>query len=105
MILWRNWQQIDNEFNDRKEILMMGDFNARVGKKVGDMILVGPHGEDTLNGNGERLFGIRDQFALSITNGFYQHQVIHRKIWFQPAKNVSSIIDYVVVRQKTKIKV
>ncbi len=71
---------------------------------MGDKI-VGPYWGDTLNDNREHLIEICNQFSLCIKNGFFQHQDIHKKTWFQPRRNLSSIIDCIVVKQQTKTKI
>lgn len=48
-----------------REIILMGDLNNRVGKKSKDEV-VGPHGEDRINDNGERLIELCNNNEMKI---------------------------------------
>jgi endonuclease/exonuclease/phosphatase family metal-dependent hydrolase len=52
-----------DKVNNREELILMGDFNGRVGRKTWDLV-VGNHGEDHINENGARLLELCDQFSL-----------------------------------------
>nr|XP_018901479.1 PREDICTED: craniofacial development protein 2-like [Bemisia tabaci] len=82
----------------------MGDLNSRTGRR-GNCKVVGPFGEDAVNDNGDRLIDICSQMEMKILNGFFQHKDIHKYTWVQPTRGLKSIIDYVIVRQATKLKV
>lgn len=86
-----------------REIVLLGDLNARTGRKSGDRT-VGQFGEDTTNDNGLRLISMAEQNELKILNGFFQHPWIHKFTWTQETRNLKSIIDYIIVRQKSKLK-
>lgn len=92
------------KLGNKKEILMMGDFNGKVGSKIADKI-VGRHGEEVSNNNGERLISICERYDLKITNGFSEHKEIHKYTWIQPTRKLKSIIDYIIQRQISKFKV
>lgn len=86
------------------EVVLAGDFNGRVGKDQNSEI-VGPHGEDIINDNGERLRDLVGQFDLKITNGFFKHKEIHKYTWHQDTRGLKSIIDYFIVKQTAKLKI
>lgn len=65
---------------------------------------MGKFGEDIVNDNGERLIGLCSAFDMKIMNGFYQHKQIHKYTWIQPTRNLKTIIDYVIQRQKSELK-
>ncbi|KAK4883910.1 hypothetical protein RN001_000181 [Aquatica leii] len=67
---------IDN-IADRKELIILGDLNARTGSRNNDLI-VGQYGENVVNDNGDRLIELCQQQALKITNGWFKHKNIHR---------------------------
>lgn len=90
-----------NNTSNRKEIILLGDFNARIGKKLNDPV-IGNYGEDTTNNNGNRLITICEAYELKILNGHYQHREIHKFTWHQSTRGLKSIIDYFIVGQKTK---
>lgn len=86
-----------------KEVCILGDFNARVGRKENSTI-VGRYGEERVNSNGERLLDLCQSLDLKIVNGFFQHKEIHKFTWVQPKKKLQSIIDYLIQPQNTKLK-
>lgn len=92
------------EIGSRKEVVLLGDFNAWTGTKVCDKV-VGQYGDDRINDSGERLIEFCGQHSLKIWNGFFQHRDIHKYTWVQPSGNNKTIIDYVMTRQHTAIKV
>ncbi|XP_030757605.1 craniofacial development protein 2-like [Sitophilus oryzae] len=87
-----------------RELIILGDFNGRVGRRTNHKV-VGPHGEITLNDNGERIIEICESHLLKVTNDFYKHKDIHKYTWTQPTRNLKSIIDYVIVRQQTTLQI
>lgn len=86
-----------------EEIVLMGDFNARVGRAVGSRV-VGRHGEDVITNNGRRLLDVCESFDLKIQNTFFVHKRIHQATWDKPGFQ-SSVLDYVITRQESTIKV
>ena len=89
-----------NEIGNSREIILAGDWNGRTGKQNGNEV-VGPFGEETVNDNGERIIELCEQYLLKITNGFYEHKEIHKFTRHQDTLQQRSIIDYIIVRQKT----
>ena len=94
---------ITNNISSRKEIVIIGDLNARTGSKRNDPA-VGPHRELVANDNGSRLIEYCKQYGLRIMNGFFQHRNVHRYTWTQTTRQLASIIDYVIIKQHTHIK-
>ena len=78
----------------------MGDLNARVRRDVkawGEVI--GRHGEETKNRNGQRLLSACAANELVILNTFFQHKDIHKYTWESRGRGLRTIIDYFVVRK------
>ncbi|XP_044745151.1 uncharacterized protein LOC123307015 [Coccinella septempunctata] len=86
---------------NQREIVVLGDLNARVGRKNGSKI-VGIHGEETLNDSGRRLLESCEEHKMRILNGFYSHRDIHKYTWHQETRGLKSIIDYIILKQDTK---
>lgn len=86
-----------------RELVLLGDFNSRVGKRDRDMV-VGRYGEEVINDNGERLIDLCTQNGLKILNGFYPHKSVHKFTWIQETRGLKSIIDYAILRQDSKLK-
>ncbi|XP_050506239.1 craniofacial development protein 2-like [Diabrotica virgifera virgifera] len=92
------------KIGNRRELIVMGDLNSRVGRKV-DNKVVGPYGEINQNDNGERLIEICENHQLKITNGFFKHRDVHKYTWTQTTRNLKSIIDYIITKQNTNMQV
>ncbi|XP_044745745.1 uncharacterized protein LOC123307480 [Coccinella septempunctata] len=89
---------------NQREVILLGDFNARTGRKKNDKV-IGEYGEEVLNNNGQRLIQFCEQQSLKILNGFYPHRDIHKYTWRQQTRGLRSIIDYVIVKQNIRWKV
>ena len=57
--------------NSRDKIILLGDFNARVGKRSDIWEAIGPHGNGTMNANGLRLLSLCCEHNLIITNTIF----------------------------------
>ncbi|KAL3287996.1 hypothetical protein HHI36_002449 [Cryptolaemus montrouzieri] len=55
--------------------------------------------------SGERLIDFCELYSLQILNGFFQHEMIHRYTRERPSLGQRSIIDYVIKRQLSKLKI
>jgi len=87
-----------------REIILLGDFKGHTGTKVNNQV-VGPYGETRINDNGERLIDLCESPNLRITNGYFKHKTIHKYMWEQHTRNLKSIIDYIIVKQKSKFQI
>ncbi|XP_030762950.1 craniofacial development protein 2-like [Sitophilus oryzae] len=96
--------QLLEDFSRYRDVILLGDFNGRTGRKNNSQI-VGPFGEATTNDNGERLIDLCETHDLKINNGFFKHKDIHRYTWTQNTRNLKSIIDYVISKQETHIEI
>lgn len=96
--------EVLSSIGNNAEIILLGDFNGRTGYKINDLV-VGKYGEEIINDNGNRLIGICESLSLRILNGFFPHKDIHKYTWNQPTKKLKSVIDYIILRQNTSIKV
>ncbi|XP_068082197.1 craniofacial development protein 2-like [Anabrus simplex] len=87
-------------FNSKDRIVLMGDFNARVGNSTeGYERVIGKCEEDMeANGNGKRLLDFCASMGLPVTNIFFKHKAIHRYIW--EARGTRSVIDYILTDLK-----
>ncbi|XP_030764048.1 craniofacial development protein 2-like [Sitophilus oryzae] len=92
------------DIGSTREIVLIGDLNARVGRRLNHHI-VGRHGEETENENGRRLINLCEQRELKIMNGYFAHRDIHKFTWRQETRHLKSIIDYLIVKQKTNLKI
>ncbi|KAF2892452.1 hypothetical protein ILUMI_13721 [Ignelater luminosus] len=79
------------KISDRKEIMMIGDLNARTGWRVDDPIV--ELYDETTRVN---------RTLLKILNGWFKHKQIYQYTWRQSPRKLRSIIDYIVTKQKSR---
>ena len=56
-------------FREKEKVVLLGDFNARVGRSVQIDDVIGMFGEDTRNASGNRLLSFLNEVELIICNG------------------------------------
>ena len=85
--------------NPRDKIILLGDFNARVGSRR-DLWgqALGCHGHGKMNGNGLRLLTLCTEYDLTITNTLFRLKPIHKTSWMHPRSQQWHLLDYVIVR-------
>jgi endonuclease/exonuclease/phosphatase family metal-dependent hydrolase len=89
-------------------ILLLGDFNAKVGKDFEEWgKTLGRHGGDTEeNDNGYRLLELCSNNNLCITNTQFIQKPCRKQTWTSPGGNIKNLIDYIITREEwlTSIK-
>ena len=85
--------------NPRDKIILLGDFNARVGSRR-DLWgqAIGSHGLGKMNANGLRLLTLCTEYDLTITNTLFRLKPIHKTSWMHPRSRQWHLLDYVIVR-------
>jgi exonuclease III len=88
-------------------LLIVGDFNARVGRQdnQGTGNVIGAHTVDDTNENGKRLIDFCNLNNLIVTNTFFQHKPIHQTSWMHPGEKVWHMLDYTLVNRKFRSSV
>lgn len=85
-------------------MFLIGDLNGRIGCKV-NVPVVGSYGEATVNNNGERLIEMCEKHSLKIVNGWFKRKNIHPYVWVEPTRKLISIIDYVILGQRSRLRI
>ena len=85
------------------KIVLLGDFNARVGTKH-DVWggVMGRHGTGSCNDNGLRLLSLCSEYGLCITNTLFQLKDMHKTTWMHPRSKNWHILDYVIIKQRDR---
>ena len=92
-----------DEVNKKDVILVLGDFNARIGPSLNPSNLHGVHNPDKCNKNGERLIDFCNQNGLAITNTLFPHKNIHQWTWKHPSqKEGGHVLDYILIDKMFK---
>ena len=89
-------------------IIILGDFNARVGSDFNSWkSVIGPHGLGEMNGNGTRLLDFCASNQLLITNTWFQHKPLHQATWYRNGDRTKQghMIDYVLVNNRFRTSV
>ena len=82
-------------FREKGQVVLLGDFNARVGRSVEVDDVIGMFGEDTCNASGNRLISFLNEVELVVCNG---RKLVVEPEWtrVRPSLKQKSIIDYVI---------
>ena len=77
------------------EVVILGDFNARIGKAVHVNDVIGMFGEETCNASGNRLIFFLNEVELVICNG---RQLVTEPEWTRVRSTLKhrSVIDYII---------
>ena len=83
------------------KIILLGDFNARVGRNHDVWHgVIGHHGVGNMNSSDLRLLYLCSELGLAITNTFFQLRDMHKTFWMHPRSKHWHLIDYVIVRRR-----
>ncbi|KAI5706767.1 hypothetical protein M8J75_011119 [Diaphorina citri] len=84
--------------------LVMGDFNAKIGKhKDGDAV-VGKFGVGERNDRGQRLIQFSEETRLKIMNTFFKKQTQRKWTWRSPNHEIRNEIDFILANKMETIK-
>ena len=83
-------------FREKGKVVVLGDFNARVGNAVDDDDVIGKFGEDTCNASGNELISLFHEVKLVACNG---RQLLSEPEWtrVRPSLDQKSVIDYILM--------
>ena len=82
------------------KLIVLGDFNARVGKDFSTYEgVIGKHGKGNTNANGDLLLSLCTQRELCITNTFFHQPDKNFFSWMHPRSKRWHLLDYVLTRR------
>ena len=82
-------------------MLLMGDFNAKVGSNnMNRERVMGRHGLGDLTDNGERLVGLCEENDLVVGGTLFAHKNIHKLTWTSPDGRTQNQIDHIIINGK-----
>ena len=88
-----------------EKLIIVGDFNARVGKDWETWDALGRHGMGKINSNGLRLLELCSEQNLAICNTFYHQKEKHKATWFHPRSKQGHMIDFIITRKRDLVDV
>jgi hypothetical protein len=105
---YNDLQDTINKVSTEDMLLVMGDFNARLGGNQQQQILnyvIGPFTVDKENENGTRLTEFCSINNIIVSNTFFQHKLVHQTSWMHPGTKVWHMLDYTLVNKKFRSSV
>ncbi|XP_072178194.1 craniofacial development protein 2-like [Diadema setosum] len=100
-LFYQNLSKVLRSVPKDDKLLILGDFNARVGRDAQSWPdVIGPHGIGHENTNGQLLLTLCAEHGLTITNTLFQLPDIHKTTWMHPRSKHWHLIDYVIIRRR-----
>lgn len=88
--------------NNRGCTIVIGDFNARVGRQQDGETCIGSHGRGLRNENGDALSTFAEANSFLLANTCFMHPMTHRTTWrgtSSMGKKLFNTIDFVLIPQ------
>ncbi len=82
------------------KIVLLGDFNARVGRDHGTWSCLGPEGIGGSNSNGLQLLQLCNELNLAVGNTWFRQRDKYKGTWKHPRSDHWHMIDFVIVRRR-----
>ena len=83
-----------------EKLIILGDFNARVGKDWETWNALGHHGIGNINNNGLRLLEFCSEQSLMICNTVFRQKEKHKTTWTHPRSKQGHLIDFIITRKR-----
>ncbi|CAG9121819.1 unnamed protein product [Plutella xylostella] len=81
-------------------MVVMGDFNAKLGKQEGGETKVGSHGFGVRNHRGQMLADFLEKEGLYMMNSFYKKKPQRKWTWISPDGKTKNEIDFILTDKK-----
>lgn len=102
---YRTVETAVNKVPSKEVLLLMGDFNAKIGSTLNDdhiRQVVGKFGLGERNNRGERLIQFCIENTFAITNSMYEHHKRRLYTWRSPDGRTKNQIDFILIKQRWK---
>ena len=100
-LFYKHLDQIIRSTPQSDKLVLLGDFNARVGKDTNNWGgVLGRHGVGKVNDNGLLLLSKCAEHSLCITNTTFRMADKYKTTWMHPRSNHWHMIDFIIVRQR-----
>jgi hypothetical protein len=94
-------QTVINGIPTQEQLLLLGDFNARVGADHDSWpCCLGHYGSGKINENGQRLLELCTLRDMCITNSFFQTKPQHKVSWRHPRSKHWHQLDLIITRRR-----
>lgn len=91
--------------NCAKNVIVMGDFNAKIGQpRADERLIMKNYGYGVRNSRGERLIDFANENKMSIMNTFFKKANNQRWTWKSPDGVTKNEIDYILTNQDKNVK-
>lgn len=98
---YEHFDQVIRSTSQSDKLVVLGDFNARIGKDPGSWEgVLGRHGVGKVNDNGLLLLSKCAEHSLCITNTLFRMADKYKTTWMHPRSKHWHMIDFVIVRQR-----
>ena len=88
------------------ELLLIGDFNARIGRDNDKWPLVmGKLGIGKCNSNGDLLLALCSEFELTVTKTMFKQKDECKTTWMHPRSKHCHMIDFIITRCRDKMDI
>ena len=82
-----------------EKLILLGDFNARVGREHETWDALGHYGVGNMNSNGLRLLELCSECNLAVSNTFFRQKLKHKVTWTHPRSKHGHMIDFIITRK------
>lgn len=100
MLFYADLRQLISKIHKNDKILLMGDFNARVGTNHEIWNCLGKHGLGNQNSNGLHLLQLCTEYDLIIGNTVFRQKNKYKGTWMHPRSKHWHMIDYIITRKR-----
>ena len=97
---YEDLQRAINKAPKRSTMVVLGDFNAKIGKCPSQLPTVGQYGLGERNDAGDTLFSFCEANSLSIVNTLFKQPARRQYTWTSPDGKHRNQIDYILVHKR-----